>query len=52
LGAALELFFESLCEASFEEVRESNVKYLLDFFTNPDLEELVKEKLLKTDENK
>ncbi len=61
LQAALDLFFQSLCEKHFDckktikektetekpdtLIEESHVKHLLDFFTDPKLEEKVEEKL-------
>ncbi len=61
LQAALDLFFQSLCEKHFNDkktikektetdetetvIEESPVKHLFDFFTDPKLEEKVEEKL-------
>ena len=55
LGAAIELFFETLCaeEAKHEnsEMKSSRLGQMIDFFTSPELETLVADKL-QIDSNK
>ena len=48
LGAAIELFFENLCtdgKTQDDQVKSSRLAKMIEFFTSPNLEELVTVKL-------
>ena len=45
LRAAIELFFESMCTDQFKKSKTTRVQNMFQFFTNPDLEDLVDEKM-------
>ena len=45
LRVAIELFFESMCTDEFKKSQTSKVQNMFQFFTNPDLEDVVDDKL-------
>ena len=45
LRVAIELFFESMCTEEFKKSQTSKVQNMFQFFTNPDLEDVVDDKL-------
>jgi len=57
IGAAIELFFENVCnnenksQVQADQVKSCRLSKLIEFFTSPNLESMVTEKLIKTSQD-